>query len=268
MLIVRGIEFSAGFCFDILLRVSLVLLFLKLEKAEPFARKIHEDELWLYKNPRTESYVPTTILWPLVFLAPLLVILFSFIINKDKVDFAQAILCVTLALGFNGLITDIIKLIVGRPRPDFFWRCFPDGQMNSEFKCTGNPIAIRDGRKSFPSGHSSFAFASFGFISLYLAGKLHIFSLKGKGQSWKLCSFIFPICVALVIALSRTCDYHHHWQDIVAGGVIGSCLTYICYRHYYPPLDSQICHKPYAALTLQLQLENMKHNKNEQIKWI
>ncbi|KAK2584395.1 hypothetical protein KPH14_006778 [Odynerus spinipes] len=268
MLIVRGIGFSTAFCFDILLRITLVFLFLELERAEPFNRKIHEDELWLYKNPRTDSYVPTTVLWPLVFLTPLIVILFSFIINKDRVDLSQALLCVTLALGFNGLVTDIIKLIVGRPRPDFFWRCFPDGQMNSEFKCTGNPIAIRDGRKSFPSGHSSFAFTSFGFISLYLAGKLHVFSLSGKAQSWKLCSFILPIFIALIIALSRTCDYHHHWQDIVVGGIIGSSLTYICYRHYYPPLDSQICHKPYAALTMQLQLENIKNTKNEQIKWI
>lgn len=38
-------------------------IYSELEKAEPFTRKIHEDELWLYKNPRTDSYVPTTILW-------------------------------------------------------------------------------------------------------------------------------------------------------------------------------------------------------------
>lgn len=45
-----------------------LMVFRELEKAEPFTRKIHEDELWLYRNPRTESFVPTTILWVDIYL--------------------------------------------------------------------------------------------------------------------------------------------------------------------------------------------------------
>ncbi|XP_012281604.1 phospholipid phosphatase 5 [Orussus abietinus] len=264
----RSIGISGGFCFDVFLRTILAIIYVELENAEPFIRRIHEDELWLYRNPRTDPYVPTTLLWPLVFIFPTIAICLAFLINKDKFDACQSVFAVTLALGLNGVLTDVLKLIVGRPRPDFYWRCFPDGRVNTEFKCTGNPSDVKDGRMSFPSGHSSFAFASLGFVALYSAGKLHTFSLGGKGQSWKLCIFLFPLCIALAIAISRTCDYHHHWQDVTVGSTIGFCLAYLCYRHYYPPLDSQFCHRPYNTLIPQTDADNMKTTKSEMIKWI
>lgn len=132
----------------------------------------------MYRNPRTDSYVPSEILWPFVLSVPATIMFVYFLFTRNKIEFIQANLAVTLALGLNGIITNVLKLCVGklpretmikfilikitifhlfigRPRPDFFWRCFPDGEMNSEMQCSGDPDAVRDGRKSFPSGHSS-----------------------------------------------------------------------------------------------------------------
>lgn len=255
---------------EIVIRVLLGVLFICLEFMEPFHRELQPEEMWLYKNPRSNSYVPASALWVIISVAPLLVILVFYFIRKDKIDAIQSFLGLTLTMALNGVLTNTIKLIVGRPRPDFFWRCFPDGQYNPSMVCSGDKDVITEGLKSFPSGHSSFSFASLGFISFYMLGKLQTFTARGRGESWRLVVSITPLLVALIIALSRTCDYHHHWQDVLVGSLLGLCLSWLCYRQYYPALTIPTCAIPYTLLHDPIN-EELKKDQNLQdvaVKWI
>jgi len=106
---------------------------------------------------------------------------------------------------------------------------------------------MRDGFRSFPSGHSSLSFAGLGFLSLYLAGKLHLFDRRGHtGKAWL---SLTPLAGAALVAISRSMDYRHHWHDILVGSVLGLTLAYFSYRQYFPSLSSEVSHRPYSPRT-------------------
>jgi len=235
------------------------LFFRALEFTPAFKRVIHEEEMWLYKNPRSQNTVSTEMLFVISAVVPTLIIIVLATLRNDKVDGIQALLALTLTLGLNGDVTNIIKVLVGRPRPDYFWRCYPNGSIPPSMKCDGNPDEIQEGRKSFPSGHASFAFCGLGFISLYLAGKLHCFQARGRGQGWKLCLALAPLTCALSLTLTRYSDYRHHWQDITVGSIIGMFFAYLCYRQYYPALNRPHCHMPYCAITPTKHIDEHDH---------
>lgn len=132
--------------------------------------------------------------------------------TKDKIELTRSLLCLTLNFGLNGFLTCFLKVVIGRPRPSFFYRCFPDGKGTDLKNCTGSPGIVMDGRKSFPSGHASFAFASMVFSVLYLIRKLRVFDAANRGNSLRFIASFSPLLIAVSIAISRTCDYHHHWQ--------------------------------------------------------
>jgi len=240
-------------------RIILFSIFMALEYTPAFIRVIHLEEMWLYKNPKSQNTISTELLFVIAAVVPVTVIIILAVLRKDKIDGKQALFALTLTLGLNGVVTNIVKILVGRPRPDYFWRCYPNGVIPASAECDGDPDEIIEGRKSFPSGHASFSFSGLGFLSLYLAGKLHCFQAQGRGQGWKLCVALTPLIAATAITLTRYSDYRHHWQDITVGSIQGLFFAYLCYRQYYPALNRPHCHMPYCTVTSTRFIDEHDH---------
>jgi len=240
---------------EILIRLALLAYFLYLDFARPFYRLIQPDEWWLYKFPSkamADDLLPTKRLFTLVIVCPIVVIVLRFLRTRRRkhgetarLDLIAGLLSSSLGLLLNGVFTNLVKNRVGRPRPDFFYRCFPDGQPPEgqpsvfNLQCTNPNLAdIEEGRKSFPSGHSSFTFAFTSWIALYIAAKLRVGNYESSRlpkTEHLLLVLIFPICATL-IAIGRTCDYKHHWQDVTVGSLIGLISAFIGYSQFFPSL--------------------------------
>lgn len=91
------------------------------------------------------------------------------------------------------------------------------------------------GFRSFPSGHSSSAFAGLFFLSLYLAAKLHV--LDQRGEAWRTFAVIIPTLAASLIAGSRIIDARHHPFDVMFGSALGLLCGWGSYRQYFPPVS-------------------------------
>lgn len=45
-----------------------------------------------------------------------------------------------------------------------------------------------------------------------------------------------------MVAVSRTADNRHHWQDVTVGSILGLAIAYVAYRAYYPHLSHEMSH--------------------------
>lgn len=105
----------------------------------------------------------------------------------------QGLLGLALSCCGAWFVTNGMKNMFGRPRPDMLSRCMPDlenvalyvvggianttsnGQLVSAKICTNTDSAkLEDGFRSFPSGHSSSSSAGLLYLSLFIASKFAI----------------------------------------------------------------------------------------------
>ncbi|KAL7752827.1 hypothetical protein RI367_001830 [Sorochytrium milnesiophthora] len=158
------------------------------------------------------------------------------------------------ALTSMALVVHIIKVSVGRLRPDFLDRCKPTTIDTSAYPvCTGDPKIINDGRKSFPSGHAATSWTGYSYIALYCIYLLEARFGDGHDRGnrdtvaavtdkptvirpWipiiKIIMFVPPF----MIGVTRLQDYRHHWQDVLVGSLIGFVAARYWLSFYKPVL--------------------------------
>lgn len=187
-----------------------------------------------------------------------LLIVYNAITRASFAKHEATYLSFAIGLTLASLLTDIIKNAVGRPRPDLLDRCQPSPDTKPNVLvtidvCTApDSYSLHDGWRSFPSGHSSFAFAGLGFLSIFLAGQLHVFRHADGGRDLSralLC--LAPLVGAAMIAISRCEDYRHDVYDVCIGSALGFTVAFWSYRRNFPSLSTQNCHEPFPQLMLE-----------------
>ncbi|KAE8445082.1 hypothetical protein EG329_013797 [Mollisiaceae sp. DMI_Dod_QoI] len=165
--------------------------------------------------------------------------------------FHVTILGFLISIFLTTFITEVIKNAVGRPRPDLISRCKPAAGTAEDLLVTIDVCTetdhhtLHDGWRSFPSGHSSFAFSGLGFLALFFAGQMHIF--RPRTDLSRALLAIAPLLGAAMIAISRCEDYRHDVYDVTCGSILGMGLAYFSYRRYYPRLRTANCDEPYPS---------------------
>ncbi|KAA1112559.1 hypothetical protein PGT21_002058 [Puccinia graminis f. sp. tritici] len=253
----RRIELLWSYLADWVVVILMAVIFGLLDRLHGHHREFDLNDPTIQFSHAVHERIPVPFLGVLAVVIPaVLIIICSQLLLRSSWDTHIGLLGLALSLSLSLVVTTTVKITVGRPRPDMLSRCqpsptatnagFPSYGLSNSSVCTA-PVDSRefqDGFRSFPSGHSSTAWAGLGFLSLYLAGKLHLFDRRG--HSLKVWISIAPLLGAALIAISRTMDNRHHWQDVLIGSALGALTAWFGYRFYYPDLSSQNSHRPYS----------------------
>ncbi|KAJ9607174.1 hypothetical protein H2200_008246 [Cladophialophora chaetospira] len=210
-----------------------------------------DDRTKQYPYALVERVSPTANIL-LTSVAPLVFLIIWAIVARPGIHKAHvAILGLFISVWLTSLLTGFIKNAIGRPRPDLISRCrpklgTPEHELVTIDVCleTGHH-RLHDGWRSFPSGHSSWAFGGLGYFSLFLAGQMHVF--RPRADLVKIIIFLAPLAGAALVAMSRLADYRHDIYDVTAGSLLGMAVAYTTYRRYFRPLRHPKCDTPYPS---------------------
>lgn len=150
-------------------------------------------------------------------------------------------LCTYLSLFMTMFFTELIKITVAEPRPNFYHYCNYQyindnstlynslttiGKEGDYSLCRGSDSDTRDSRASFPSGHSSYCYTSATsiFFAMYYADLQSPLSYA-------------PFVLATWVAITRIQDYYHNTYDVVAGMFLGLLISVVVWSQLHPMIS-------------------------------
>ncbi|KAI5951257.1 hypothetical protein KGF54_004331 [Candida jiufengensis] len=240
-----------------------IYFFLIAEHARPFNRQFSINDLTISHPFALKERVSGPACIIIASLVPSIVIISVLVVKYirgkydsklDVLHFLQiSILGLTISIFLDGIVTDILKNWIARPRPDFLERCGAKvEELTTEMLdidvCTAphGKAVLMDGMRSTPSGHSSISFVAFLYLSLWLLGQFKLIS-HGPQHIYKYLFCFSPLLLASYIALSRAQDYRHHFIDLILGSILGCTIAWFVYHHYWKGLKSKNCELPKQA---------------------
>jgi len=216
-----------------------------------------------FAAPKMSQHIPIVADALIAVFAPFIVVwIMNIFVVHSFWDVNNACMGTVVSVMTGCVIQIIIKLVVVGLRPHFLTVCNP--MSPSEALAQGvhpkggfgglyynvDVCREKDAKKlanamqSFPSGHSSAAWAGLFYLTLYLNGKLKPFS-NYHPSWWKFLAVVAPMVAATLLVGSLTLDMSHNWYDIAVGGIIGALVATGSYRMTYASIvDWRWSHVP------------------------
>lgn len=233
------------------------LIYFLIDSRSPMPNEFTLNDPSIQYDMAVKETVPDALCLILAVVMPAIYISLSLIANNPRKNrmylMNMSLLGLFMAFTLNGMLTNIWKLWLARPRPDFLSRCIPKDGTPTDIPvtidvCTNDQLhIIMDGFKSLPSGHSSSSFVGLTYFSLWLSGQLRSFR-RGAPTYLVLLSFS-PMLLASYIAISRVRDYRHRYSDVFFGALLGTSIALYHYFRFFPRLSSAKSNEPYKFIS-------------------
>ncbi|GAA5905210.1 hypothetical protein JCM8208_000316 [Rhodotorula glutinis] len=197
---------------------------------------LHFEHLYDERVPANPGGLLDQLTW---YLPLAVIVVVGGLFKRSLHDVHHGLLVLSSSRAIMRLVVESLKNRVGRLRPDFFSRCAWDATAHA---CMGPIGLVKDGRRSFPSGHSSTAWQGLLVLALYLAGKNGAFAFAApfprsgvlQSRLLRLSLVVAPLFLAGWICVTRLEDHYHHPTDVLTGALLGSVSALVAYSTYYP----------------------------------